>query len=146
MAGIVYAVIAGLIVSMQGIFNVRMSEKAGFWLTNAIVHGSGFVLSLILLWLFKEGQLFGQLHKLQSVNKLYWLGGCMGVMIVLAVMKSVVALNPAYAIAILLIAQLLGTMAVESLGLFGVDKTPISANRLIGIGVMIAGVVIFKWK
>lgn len=30
--------------------------------------------------------------------------------------------------------------------LFGVDKVALSANRLIGIGVMIAGVVIFKLK
>ena len=142
MVGAIYAIIAGLFVSVQGIFNVRLSEKVGFWLTNAIVHGSGFVLSLMIFWMMKDGNL----HKIASVNKLYLLGGCMGVVIVFTAMKSVIALNPAYAIAILLIAQLLGTLAVESLGLFGVDRTPLSANRLIGIAVMIAGVVVFKWK
>ncbi|MFC4601209.1 DMT family transporter [Cohnella hongkongensis] len=142
MLGAIYALIAGLFVSVQGIFNVRLSEKIGFWLTNAIVHGSGFVLSLVVFWLVKDGSL----HKLGSVNKLYLLGGCMGVVIVFTAMKSVIALNPAYAIAILLIAQLLGTLAVESFGLFGVDKVALSANRLIGICVMIAGVAIFKLK
>jgi transporter family-2 protein len=140
--GVIYAVIAGLFVSIQSIFNVRVSEKAGFWLTNTLVHGSGFVLSLIIWLLVKDGSL----QKLPSVNKLYLIGGCMGVVIVFSAMKSVTALNPAYAITIMLIVQLLGTLAVESFGLFGVDKVALSANRLIGIGVMIAGVVVFKYK
>jgi bacterial/archaeal transporter family-2 protein len=42
--------------------------------------------------------------------------------------------------------QLIGTLAIESYGLFGVNKVAFSANRLIGSGVMIAGVVIFKYK
>ncbi|MFC4302122.1 DMT family transporter [Cohnella boryungensis] len=142
MIGIVYAIIAGLFVSIQGIFNVRLSEKVGFWLTNTIVHGSGFLLSLALFWLIKDGSI----HKLQSVNKLFLLGGFMGVVIVFTAMKSVVALNPAYAIAVLLIAQLLCALALESFGLFGVEKVELSANRLIGIAVMIAGVIVFKWK
>ncbi|MCD9020588.1 DMT family transporter [Cohnella silvisoli] len=142
MAGALYAIVAGLFISIQSIFNVRLSEKAGFWLTNSLVHGSGFIVSLIIFWMVKDGNL----HKLQSVNKLYLLGGCMGVVIVFTAMKSVTALNPAYAIAIMLIVQLLGALALESFGWFGVDKVALSANRLIGIGVMIAGVVIFKFK
>jgi transporter family-2 protein len=142
MVGAIYAIIAGIMVSMQSIFNVRLSEKAGFWLTNVIVHGSGFVVSLILFLLIKDGSL----SKMQGVNKLYLLGGCMGVIIVFSAMKSVTALNPAYAIAIMLIVQLIGALAVESFGWFGVDKVALSANRLIGIGVMIAGVVVFKYK
>jgi transporter family-2 protein len=142
LVGALYAIIAGLFVSLQSIFNVRVSEKAGFWLTNALVHGSGFIVSLLIFWMVKDGNL----HKLQSVNKLYLLGGCMGVIIVFSAMKSVTALNPAYAIAIMIIVQLLGTLGMESFGLFGIDKVALSTNRLIGIGVMIAGVVIFKYK
>ncbi|WP_372662560.1 DMT family transporter [Cohnella sp.] len=142
MLGVVYAIIAGLTVSFQSIFNVRVSEKLGFWLTNTVVHGSGFMLSLLILWMVKDGNL----HKLDSLNKVYLLGGCMGVVIVFGAMKSVTILNPALAIAILLIAQLIGTLAVETFGWFGIDKVALSANRLLGIGVMIAGVVIFKYK
>ncbi|MFC5470209.1 DMT family transporter [Cohnella suwonensis] len=142
MVGVLYAFIAGAIVSVQSIFNVRLSEKAGFWLTNAWVHGTGFLVSVALFMLIKDGSL----GKIASVNKLYLLGGCLGVMIVFTAMKSVVALNPAYAVAILLIAQLLVALIIESVGLFGVEKIALSANRLIGIGVMIAGVVVFKIK
>lgn len=106
-------------------------------------HGTGFVLSMILLWMLKDGS---SIAKLTSVNKLYWLGGCIGVMIVFTAMKSVTSLGPAYAIAILLISQLVATLTIESIGMFGVERIALSANRLIGIGVMIAGIVIFKFK
>jgi transporter family-2 protein len=141
-AGALYAMLAGLFISLQSIFNVRVSEKAGFWLTNTLLHGSGFILSLLIFWMVKDGNL----HKLQSVNKLYLLGGCMGVVIVFSAMKSVTALNPAYAIAIMLIVQLLAALALETFGWFGVDKVALSANRLMGISVMILGVVIFKYR
>ncbi len=143
MIGIVYAGIAGLVISMQSLFNVRLSEKTSFWFTNAWVHGTGFVLSMILLWMLKDGS---GIAKLTSVNKLYWLGGCMGVVIVFTIMRSVTALGPAYAIAILLASQLLATLAIESIGMFGAERIALSANRLIGIGVMVAGIVIFKYK
>ncbi|MFC5531482.1 DMT family transporter [Cohnella yongneupensis] len=142
MIGIIYSIVAGLFVSLQGIFNVRLSEKTSFWFTNTWVHGTGFLLSLIVLWMLKDGGAV----KLGSVNKLYLLGGCMGVVIVFTAMKSVSALGPAYAIAIMLIVQLIATLAIESYGLFGVDRIAISANRLIGIGIMIAGIIVFKYK
>lgn len=142
MVGIIYALVAGLFISTQSIFNVRLSEKTSFWFTNAWVHGTGFLLSAILLWMLKDGSL----ARLPSVSKLYWLGGCMGVVIVFTAMKSVTALGLAYAIAILLVSQLLATLAIESIGLFGVERIALSANRVIGIGVMIAGIVIFKVK
>jgi transporter family-2 protein len=141
-AGALYAMLAGLFISLQSIFNVRVSEKAGFWLTNTLLHGSGFIVSLLIFWMVKDGNL----HKLQSVNKLYLLGGCIGVVIVFSAMKSVTALNPVYAIAIMLIVQLLAALALETFGWFGVDKVALSANRLVGISVMILGVVIFKYK
>jgi transporter family-2 protein len=141
-AGALYAMLAGLFISLQSIFNVRVSEKAGFWLTNTLLHGSGFIVSLLIFWMVKDGNL----QKLQSVNKLYLLGGCIGVVIVFSAMKSVTALNPAYAIAIMLIVQLLVALALETFGWFGVDKVALSANRLVGICVMILGVVIFKFK
>ncbi|KIL37498.1 membrane protein [Cohnella kolymensis] len=142
MLGIIYAVIAGVVVACQSIFNVRISERAGFWFTNTWVHGTGFLLSLILFWILKDGSL----GKLESINKMYLLTGCMGVLIVYSVMHSVGSIGPVYAIAILLIAQLLAALAIDTLGWFGVERVALSANRIIGIGVMIAGVIIFKLK
>ncbi|WP_029192746.1 DMT family transporter [Paenibacillus harenae] len=142
MIGIIYSLLAGLIISVQSVFNTRLSEKTGFWFTNAWVHGTGFAITLIILLLLKDDGLF----KLPAVNKLYLLGGAFGVLIVFSVTKGITLLGPAYSIALLLIMQLLVAMIIDSLGLFGVDKMPITANKLIGLSIMIAGVIVFKIK
>ncbi|MNZ62257.1 hypothetical protein D3C78_803730 [compost metagenome] len=142
MMGIIYSLLGGLIISVQSVFNTRLSEKTGFWFTNAWVHGTGFAITLIILLLIKDDGLL----RLPTVNKLYWLGGAMGVMIVFSVTKGITALGPAYSVALLLIMQLLVAMLIDSFGLFGVDKLPITMNKIIGIGIMIAGVIVFKLK
>lgn len=142
MMGIIYSLLAGIFVSLQSVFNTRMSDKLGLWFTNTWVHGTGFALSLIIMLILKENHI----AKLDTVNKLYWIGGAFGVMIVFSVMKGITALGPAYSVALLLITQLTVALLIDSLGLFGVDKVPISTNKLIGIGIMIAGVIVFKLK
>jgi transporter family-2 protein len=142
MTGIIYSLVAGIVIAMQGVINTRMSEKAGFWLTNTIVHGSGFLLSLLLYGLIRDGNM-GQL---QHVSKGYMLGGVLGVIILFSVMKGIGQLGPAYSVAILMIAQLTFALVIDSYGLFGAQKIPFVWNKGIGILIMIAGIVVFKWK
>ena len=57
MMSIIYAIISGISMSIQGVFNTRLSEKIGIWETNFIVQASGLVLTLIILILFGDGNL-----------------------------------------------------------------------------------------
>lgn len=142
MAGIIFSLLAGLAVAVQGVMNTRLSEKAGFWLTNAVVHGSGFLLSLILFAIIRDGHV----SSLQSVPKGYLLGGTMGVIIVFSVMKGIGLLGPTYSVAILLVSQLLFSMLIEATGFMGSPVSGISWNKALGIGIMVAGIVVMKWK
>ncbi|MDQ0060142.1 DMT family transporter [Paenibacillus harenae] len=142
MMGIIYSLLGGIFVSIQSVFNTRLSEKAGFWVTNTFVHGTGFALSLIIMLILKDGSI----AKLPTVNKLYLVGGALGVMIVFSVMKGITALGPAYSVALLLIAQLIVALLIDSFGLFGIEKVPFTMNKLLGIAIMVAGVVVFKLK
>lgn len=142
MMGIIYSLLGGIFVSIQSVFNTRLSEKAGFWMTNTFVHGTGFALSLLIMLMLKDGSF----SKLLTVNKLYWLGGSLGVIIVFSVMKGITALGPAYSVALLLIAQLIVALLIDSFGLFGIEKVPFTMNKLFGIAIMIAGVIVFKLK
>ena len=51
MLGIILAIISGAAMSIQGVFNTRVSEKIGVWETNTIVQGSAFVLALLIMCL-----------------------------------------------------------------------------------------------
>lgn len=43
-------------------------------------------------------------------------------------------------------AQLIVAYLIELMGLFGVDKQPFEWRKIIGLIVMIAGIITFKWK
>ncbi|MBD0383687.1 DMT family transporter [Paenibacillus sedimenti] len=142
MAGILFSLLAGAFIAVQGVLNTKLSEKAGFWLTNTIVHASGFVVSLILFALLRDGSL----SQLQNVNKGYMLGGVFGVVIVFSVMKGIGQLGPAYSIAILLVAQLIFALVIDTFGLFGAPAVPLAWNKLVGALIIVAGIVVFKLR
>ena len=140
--GIIFSILAGVLMSFQGIFNTKLSEKIGLWETNTIVQGSAFILTVIAVLLFGKGSF----KEVREVNKIYLLGGLLGVLIIFTVMVGMKNLGPTYAVAIILVAQLLTAAILEAFGLFGVAKIRFSLNEVIGVAVMIAGIIIFKWK
>lgn len=128
--------------SIQGVFNTRVQEKLGIWEATTIVQGTGFLLTLVLLYFLGNGNF----RAIKDVNKLYLLGGLIGVIITWSVIKSVGTLGPAVGISTILIAQLLAAGLISKFGLFGSEKIPFGLKEMLGIAIMIVGVVIFKWK
>ena len=142
MLGFIFAALAGAAMSVQGVFNTRLSEKIGLFESNTIVHGSAFLIALIVMLVFGKGDI----TKVGEVNKLYLFGGIIGFVITLTVMLAIKNLSPTVAISVILIAQLLVAAIIDAFGLFGSEKVPFTLTKYIGIGLMIAGVIIFKYK
>lgn len=142
MKGIIFSIAAGLFISLQGVFNTRLGEKIGFWETNTFVHGSGLAFTLIMLFFYRNGSF----AKLGEVNRLYMLGGALGVLIIFSVMSAISALGATYCIAILLVTQLIAATVIDSLGLFGSPVIKFDITKLIGLVIMIAGIIIYKLK
>ncbi|MBB6218314.1 transporter family-2 protein [Anaerosolibacter carboniphilus] len=140
--GIVYSIVGGILVSLQSIFNTRVSERIGLWETTTVVHGIGFVFSLLMLLFWREGNM----GKIAEVKKLYLVGGAFGVLIVYCVMRGIGLSGPTLAIGTLLVAQLIATVCIDTFGLFGAEKIAFHFSKPLGIVLMIAGVVIFKVK
>lgn len=142
MLGIILAIISGAAMSIQGVFNTRVSEKIGVWETNTIVQGSAFVLALIIMLMIRNGSY----SELRAVNKIYLLGGAIGVVITYTVMAAVGSLGPTFGISIILISQLLTAAIIDAFALFDTEKLKFAAHNYIGIILMIIGIIIFKWK
>ncbi|NLI89008.1 MAG: DMT family transporter [Epulopiscium sp.] len=142
MIGIIISLISGALMSIQGVFNTRVTESAGLWLTNTIVQGSAFLVCLIALALTKDGNING----LRDVNKLYLLGGVLGAGITYTVIKGIDSLGPAYAIMLILIAQMSLAYLIELFGWFGSKSPGFEWHKLIGVAFMIGGIVVFQWK
>lgn len=142
MTGIIFSLLAGLFISLQNIFNTRVSDKIGLWETTVIVHIVGLVVALLIMFLWGDGNI----KRIDAVNKLYLLGGAFGVIIIFSILKGFTLLNPSFSIAIILISQLIVGTIIETLGLFGTEQIKLSLSKPIGISIMIIGIIIFKLK
>lgn len=140
--GIIFAILSGLSVCIQGAFNSRVSEKVGIWETTAIVHGVGLLASLAVLCFAWSGDL----RKIGQVNFIYLLGGAVGVVIVSTFMRSISLLGMTFAVALMLITQLIAASLIDNFGLFGCAVIKFDITKFLGLVVMIAGIVIFKIK
>ena len=141
MVGILIALLAGLLMSIQGVFNTRVMDSSNMWATNSWVHLLGFITSMII-WFFSGRENFFSVFNVG--NKLYLLGGIIGAFIVYTVIKSISTLGPAQATMIILLSQLVVSSLIEVFGMFGTEKVSFGWNKLFGIGLMIAGIVLFK--
>ena len=74
------------------------------------------------------------------------LAGVIGAFITITVIQSMGALGPAKAAMLIVISQLAVAYIIELLGIFGVDKQPFEWRKLLGMGIAIVGIIIFKWQ
>lgn len=140
--GFIFSIIAGAAMSIQGVMNTRLGDKIGLYEANAFVQGTAFLLSLIAVWIVGKGdfKLIGE------ANKLYLLGGVLGLIITVTVMLGVGKLSPTIAISTILISQLLVAAIIDAFGLMGSDKMAFGWNKYVGLLLMLGGVLLFKIK
>jgi transporter family-2 protein len=139
--GLLFAIIAGSLVSLQNIFNSKVNEQTGPWATTTLVLGMGFLASLTMGLIFEGGHLFN----LQNMKPWYWFSGMIGVGVVVCLVQGIKRLGPTYAIAIALTSQLVFALLGDSLGWLGLNKVPFTMNQLIGVLVIVGGIVVFKF-
>ncbi len=142
MMGIIFSIIAGAAMSFQGVMNTRLSDKIGLYESNAFVQGVAFALSLLAVWILGKGNF----KAIGEVNKLYWLGGALGLVITITVMLGIGKLSPTVAISVILISQLLVAAVIDAFGLMDSEKVAFGWNKYLGMLLMIGGVLLFKWK
>lgn len=141
MLGILFCIIAGISMSFQGILNTRLSQN-GLIQSNTIVQGSAFIITLIIMIIFNKFDF----KNLSGINKIYLLGGALGVIITYTVMCGMGRLGATYAVSTILVAQLLSAALIDAFGLFGSKKVCFDMTKIIGISLMIVGIIIFKLK
>lgn len=142
MSGIIFSIIAGAAMSIQGVMNTRLSDKIGLYESNAFVQGTAFILSIVAMWILGKGNI----KAIVDVNKLYLLGGVLGLVITITVMLGMGKLSPTIAVSVILISQLLVAALIDAFGLMDSEKIAFTWNKYVGMVLMIGGVLLFKWK
>lgn len=143
MVGFLIALISGALMSVQGVFNTKVTEASSMWAANAFVQFTAFLVC-IAAWLAVDRTSFREVLAVEP--KYVLLGGAIGAFITLTVIRSMDALGPAKAVMLIVIAQLIVAYLIELLGLFGVEKQPFRWQKVIGALVAIGGFMLFKWE
>lgn len=142
MLGFLCALVAGAAMSIQGVMNTRLGDKVGVLETNAFVQLVGFGLALVIALFFGKGNI-----KLLPEAPWYsWLGGVIAPIITVTVMLSIKGLSPTVAISTILLAQLTVAALIDAFGWLGSEKLPFTWQKYVGVGLMVAGVLMMKWK
>lgn len=143
MIGFLIAVISGLLMSVQGVFNTQVTRTTGMWVANAFVQFTAFLVC-IAIWAISDRTSFGTLLKVEPRYML--IGGILGAGITYTVIKAMDMMGPAKAVMMIVTAQILVAYLIELFGLFGVEKQPFSWRKVIGILLAAGGIILFKWE
>lgn len=143
MVGILIAILSGVLMSVQGVFNTDVTKQSSFWVANSWVQVTALIVCLAA-WGIADRSSFAALWKIQP--KYVLAGGIIGAFITLTVVKSMNTLGPAQAVLFIVIAQMISAYVIELFGWFGTEKADWSFQKLIGMGIAIAGVILFQWE
>ena len=143
MIGFLIAVISGLLMSVQGVFNTQVTKTTGMWVANAFVQFTAFLVC-IAIWAISDRTSFGTLLKVEPRYML--IGGILGAGITYTVIKAMDMMGPAKAVMMIVTAQILVAYLIELFGLFGVEKQPFPWRKVIGILLAAGGIILFKWE
>ncbi|MFD2615015.1 DMT family transporter [Paenibacillus gansuensis] len=138
MKGILFAILAGAFITLQGVANARIGEALGSWQAAALTQGTGFVAAVLILLLVKDRKWkhFGE------VKPVYLFGGAFAALVIYSNITAMHRVGATLTVAAVLIAQIGVTLWLERKGWFGPEKTAIRLPHLAGIGLMILGVVL----
>lgn len=142
MLGFLYALIAGAAMSFQGVMNTRLGDKVGVLETNAFVQLVGFVLALGIAIIFGKGDI----RHLGQAPWYSWMGGVLAPVITVTVMLAIAGLSPTVAISTILLSQLTVAALIDAFGWLGSQQMPFTWQKLLGVGLMVGGVLLMKWK
>lgn len=141
MKGSLFAFLGGAFITLQGVVITRISQDIGTWQAAVITHLTGFLLALFILMFVRDGNW----QRLKQVKPLYLTGGALGAVIIFSNVTAIQLTGVTLTVSAMLIAQLCLTFIIDSTGWFGVVKQKMRLPQFIGIGMMIAGVVILKF-
>ena len=119
MIGILIAILSGILMSVQGVFNTDVTKQSSLWVANSWVQFTALAVCLVA-WGITDRSSFAALWKVQP--KYVLIGGIIGAFITLTVVKSMHTLGPAQAVLFIVIAQMISAYVIELFGLFGTEK------------------------
>ena len=130
--------LAGMLMAVQGSINGQVSKVIGTLESNFLMHAVGLGIIFLLLFVIGVGE--GDWSALGELPRYGYLSGLINVAIIYGVMVSIPRLGAAPATTAIIAGQVATAALIDRLGLFGLEKTPISVWQMAGVVVLAIGV------
>ncbi|MFI5025783.1 MAG: DMT family transporter [Solirubrobacterales bacterium] len=130
---------AGGLIAMQAPINAGLGRATGN-LSAALVSflvGTAALATIVVL----SGKA-GGLSSTFDVSWYYLLGGLLGAVYVATALIAVSSIGAGGVAAATVTAQLMASVAIDRLGLLGLDEVPLSPERVLGVVLLLAGTVL----
>lgn len=134
-AVIVTAVVGGLL-AMQAPINARLGDATGSLPAALISFGIGTIALLVIVVLSGKA---GSVADAGNVSWVYLAGGLLGVVYVTTALIMVSSIGAGGVAAATIAGQLTASIALDRAGAFGLDQEPITASRIAGVVLLLAG-------
>ncbi|MCB2014851.1 MAG: DMT family transporter [Sphingobium sp.] len=140
---IAMAIWAGAVLPMQAAMNARLAQALGgpIWAAAYTSIGVVVLLAIVGVLLFKTAP---RLTDVSSVPWWAWLSGVCGAIFLTATTIAVPRLGAASLIALVVTGQILCALAMDRFGLFGLEAQPLSLQRLLAAGLLVAGAALMS--
>jgi transporter family-2 protein len=137
--------LAGVGLAFQAIINARLSAALGnpIWATVVQVF-VGLVLLFFVVAVTRQ-----PMPSLAGASRLpwwIWTGGMLGATYVLIVILSTRPLGVALMVASVIVGQTLAALLIDHYGWFGLAVHRLSPSRAIGVVLLLAGVLLIRWR
>lgn len=138
--------IAGMsafVIPFQAIINSRLGKLTENPLFAAVVSFSGGTLALSVILMIWSRGLPKIPHGVQIPGYLY-IGGLLGAVYVTTALTLVPKIGTANFIAATIVGQLLMSITIDHLGILGVAQSPVSATKIAGAILLVAGMLLIQ--
>ena len=133
---VLLTVLAGGLIALQAPINSGLGKAVGTFAAAALLFTVGTV-ALLGIAALSGG--FGQLGELRGLAWYYLVGGMLGAIYVTTALVAVRTLGGGGVTAATIAGQLTTAVLIDRFGLFGLEQRPLSAGRLLGVGLLAAG-------
>jgi transporter family-2 protein len=134
--------LAGAMTAAQPPTNAILSRESGSAIFAALLSFAVGTAALLAIFLVLQPRV--ALEPLRGVPWYAWAGGFYGAFFVAVGAYAAPRLGVALLITIAVAGQMIAALAIDHFGALGLDRTPITAGRLLGILLVLAGVVLVR--
>jgi transporter family-2 protein len=133
---VVLTALAGGLIALQAPINAGLGRSTGSLAAALVSFAIGTVALTAIVVLSGKA---GGLASASDVSWYYLIGGLLGAVYVTNALIAVAAIGAGGVAAATITGQLVASVAIDRLGVFGLEEVPLSPERVLGVALLLAG-------